>query len=299
MTIFGQFGLRPSQTKHKCLAYFLDIWFLFSYIAVCVSSLLHLGVLFTVYQSELNKIFSLDSIVYVIIIVMTFTLWLFITFKEYDVFFLLEDVVSIRKTKLGKGEIFLITATISMVGTVFLTNGVLVIVTINWNMSSWYIFLNLFQSVYDNTTWMLMWNITFLMCVITLIISREYQKSITDLCIISEERYLCSGKLFEVSERFTELSSVVDKVDSMFSFPVGIILTMTLSSLCAAIYAVVVGENPIIWSMAVVYSALSLGFLLLSLSTLNYRVRNLSRIKNTNKKQVCKVCVVSCQTFWN
>ena len=275
MTIFGQFGLRPSQTKHKCLAYVLDIWFLCSYTAICVPILLQIEVLFSVFQSGLNHIFNLYSAVYAVIIVITFTFWLILTFKKYNICCLLEDVVSIRRATLGKRDIVCITAISSIIGAVFISNGVLTILATNWNISPLYIF---FIVLYANITWMLMWNITFIMCVMALIISREFEECITDLNITSEERSLCADKFFKIAERFTELSLVVNKLDFMFSFAVGIILTMALSTLCCAIYAVVSGEDPTIWYIATAYSALSLGFLLFSLSSLNYRVRNYAHL---------------------
>ena len=186
--------------------------------------------------------------------------------------------VSIRKATLGKRDIVCIAAIGSMIGTVFITNGVLTIAPINWNISPLYIFFIVFASLYANISWMLMWNITFIMCVMALIISRAFEECITDLNITSEERSLCSDKFFKIAERFTELSLVVNKLDFMFSFGVGIILTMALTTLCCAIYAVVSGEDPTIWYIATAYSALSFGFLLFSLSSLNYRVRNFSHL---------------------
>ena len=165
MTMFGNFGLRPSQTKYKCLACFLDIWLICSYTAVCVSSLLHLRELFSVYLSGFHRIFILYSTVYSIIIIITFTLWLVVTCKKYNIFYLIEDVVSIRRATLGKGNVFCMAATISIVGAVLIINGVSTMTAIDRNFSLLHIFLIVFQYIYVNITWMLMWNITFfIMC---------------------------------------------------------------------------------------------------------------------------------------
>ena len=276
MTLFGQFGLRPSQIKHKCLAYCLDIHFICSYIMLCASILLNLAIIIIFFPSNLNQIKDLYGTVYMIIIAFTFTLWLILTFKKYNIFCLLEDVVSIRRAILGKGEIFCAVATMSVVGAIFITYGVIsIIMEIHWNISLLEIILITLNLLFTNVTWMLLWNITFLLCVIALVISREFQKCISDFKnILTEEGSFCSDTFFETEERLRQLTSVVSKVDSMFSFAVGIILTMALSTLCGAIYAVVIGEKPDEWYIAAVYGALSLGFLLFSLSTLNYKVRN-------------------------
>ena len=278
LAMFGQFGLRPSQTKHKCLAYVLDVWFLYSYIVVSVPCLLVFGVYFNAFHLDFNQIYSLYSTIYIIIIFITCTLWLVSIFKKYNIFCLLEDVVSNRKATLVKSDIFCIAVIYIMFGTVFIINGVLPIVAMNLNISHLDIFFIALSSLFVNISWMLMWNITLLMCVMTLIISKEFKKCITDLNIISEERSLCSDEFLKASERFRELSLVVNKLDSMFSFAVGIILSMDLGTLCIVTYAVVTGENPTMWYIATVYSALSLGFLLFSLSTLNNRVRNFSHL---------------------
>ena len=276
MTIFGQFGLRPSQTKHKCLAYFLDIWFLCSYTSMCAGILWILGVLVIPFPSNLSQIRYLYSSVFMIIIFIPFTMWLVLTFKKYNIFCLLEDVVSIRRATLSKTDIFCVTATITVVAAVFITYEVLnTILPIQLNMSLLNILSVILKSVFLYTAWMLMCNITFLLCVIALIISREFQKCVSDMKnTIIEDGTLFSDVFFEIEERFRLLTSIVNKVDSMFCVAVGIILTMTFSTLCGAMYSVVIGDkNPTIWYMSAVYSAVSLGFLLLSLSTLNHRVR--------------------------
>ena len=276
MTIFGQFGLRPSQTKHKCLAYFLDIFFFCSYTAFCTAILWSLGmtIIFSPSNLDLNQMTTLYPSLYNIITLTMFTIWLVLTFKKYNIFCLLEDVVAIRRATLGKTYRFCVIVTIGMVAAIFITNEVLNTILA---ISQLDIFTIILKLVFSNITWMLIWNITFLLCVIALIISREFQKCISDLKnTISDDETLCSDLFFKTEERFRELSSVVNKVDSMFSLPVSIILTMSLSTLCVSIYAMAIGDDPRHWSIAPMYSALSLGFSLFSLSGLNYWVRNLT-----------------------
>ena len=46
----------------------------------------------------------------------------------------------------------------------------------------------------------------------------------------------------ETIERFKKLKSIVNKVDSMFSFALGILLYVALSAMCGAIYVMVTSE---------------------------------------------------------
>ena len=77
MAIFGQFGLRPSQTKHKCLAYVLDIWFICSYSILFLGTIGQLCLVFIVSQQDIQEIQNLFNVSYTIIATFTFTMWLF------------------------------------------------------------------------------------------------------------------------------------------------------------------------------------------------------------------------------
>ena len=120
---------------------------------------------------------------------------------------------------------------------------------------------------------MLVWNITLLLCVNAFIISREFQKCISDLEIdLSENVALFSDIFLRTKERFRELTSVVNRMNTIFSFPLGLILGLALSDMCGAIYSMVTDNTGGKWYIAVMGCAMTLGFPLLSLSNLTYQV---------------------------
>ena len=124
-----------------------------------------------------------------IILLITFTMWLVLTFKKYNLFCLLEDVVSIRRAALSKTDIFCVIATITVIAASFIAYGVLNTFLASSQLD---IFTIILKSVFSNSTWMLMCNITFLLRVIALIISREFQKCFSDMKnAISEDGTLC------------------------------------------------------------------------------------------------------------
>ena len=116
-----------------------------------------------------------------------------------------------------------------------------------------------------NITWMLFWNINLLLCADAFIISREFQKCISDFEIgLSSNGSLFSDIFHETIERFRKLKSIVNKVDSMFSFAVGILLYVALSTMCGAIYTMVTSEIVELWCITAMSCGIALGLLLLS-----------------------------------
>ena len=120
MALFGNFGLRPSQTKFKCLANFLDIWFLCSYTILCLGTIGHLIMTFTVFHGDIKQIPNLFNASFIITATFIFTVWLAVIFKKYNLFCLLEDIIDVRSTKLSKAHRIYIAATVLMVGSVMI-----------------------------------------------------------------------------------------------------------------------------------------------------------------------------------
>ena len=273
MTIFGNFGLRPGQTKYKCFVYFLDIWFLCSYNILCLGTIGQLTVIFTVWNGDIKDIQNVFNVSYSIITTIIFTMWMVVTFKKYNIFCLLEDIVDVKSTKLSKLDILCLTVTISVIGILHIAmNYAMVTLVLSITPNSLYIVLML---IYSNISFMLLWNITLLLCTIVVIMSRELQECVDELEVeLNKDHSLTTYVLSQNMERFKQLICIVNKVDSMFSVAVGIILTTTLSTLCFAIYAVVTGISLGIFYTAVVSCAATLGLLLLWLPSLNHKVGN-------------------------
>ena len=282
MTIFCQFGLRPSQTEHKRLAYVLDIWFICSYSILFLGTIGQLSVQFIVSQQDIQEIQNLFNVSYTIIATFTFTMWLFMTFKKYNLFCLLEDIVDVRSTRLGKGDIFCLAVTMGVIGTLLITINYAMVALLQSIPNS--PIFSMFMLIYANISFTIIWNITLLLCTIVAIISREFQECIDELEIeLNKHNSLNTDVLSQNMERFKQLISIVNKIDSIFSVAVGIILTLTLSTLCGAIYAMVTGINLGIFYSAAASCAATLGLLLLWLPSLNHTVRNKARFPSSSQ----------------
>ena len=239
---------------------------------MCLGTIGQLTITFTVSNEDIKEIQNLFNVSYSSISTIIFTVLLIITFKKYYIFCLLEDIVNVRSAKLRKGDIFCLTVTVSVIGILYIImNYAMVTLVLHLKYKHLYIVLML---IYSNISFMLLWNITLLLCITVVIISREFQKCIDELEIeLNKRDSLTTTVLSQNLEIFKQLISTANKADSMFSFAVGIILTTTLSTSCGAIYAVLIGKSLGIFYSAVASCAAILGLLLLWLPSLNHKVR--------------------------
>ena len=128
--------------------------------------------------------------------------------------------------------------------------------------------------VYGDFLWMLLWNISVFICLVSLIISREFQKCTRDFELGFEEDAPFPCKLFHKTvERFRQLTLVVNKVDEMFSMFVGILLASTFSLIVGIIYFVVARKSFKTEGSNLMFSVLIFAVLLSSLAALHHRVR--------------------------
>ena len=279
MTIFGQVGLRPSQSKYKPLVYFLNILFLGSFITFCVATIgpFHAILKFLGGFKDTVNVFigGFTAITFVI-----FVIWGAVSFKKYNIFCLLDEIILMRKNSLSKGELICLTTAhcIYLFQVLKYSAQALMSTVSSNNISNTDTYtstlLIIRAIVFGDSLWMLLWNISVLICVISLIISREFQECTRDLESGLNENGPFSCKLFyETVERFRQLTLVVNKVDEMFSVLVAILLVTTFSLISGAIYYVVERESFKTFDSILVFSALIFSVLLSSLATLNHRVR--------------------------
>ena len=191
----------------------------------------------------------------------------------------MEDIIDIKSTKLSKGHKIYIAAVFFIFGSLS--------ISIN------YAALRFFLSTYTvhpilivlmlvdlNITWMLFWNIILLLFANAFIISKEFQKCISEFEIgLSSNGSIFSDIFHEAINRFRKLKSIVNKEDSMFSFTVGILLYVELSTMCSDIYIMVISEIVELWYITAVSCGIALALLLISLSDLNYQVRHFKFLK--------------------
>ena len=131
-----------------------------------------------------------------------------------------------------------------------------------------------FEIIFSNLGWLLIWNITFLLCLLAFIVSAEFQECVAELEANLKQRNNILDKVsfYKTIDRFREITTVVRKIDAIFSIPFGIILTLSFSTLCGSVFAVGKGDTLAVWYITTSGSSLILVLFLWSLSNLNHKV---------------------------
>ena len=175
-------------------------------------------------------------------------MWGVVSFKKYNVLCLLREIVHIRMNSLSKGELMFITTVNCIFSVYFLKDIVQAVMLIVSNYSNVQrisnihiiILLTIQSAVHLCIVWMLLWNISVLICLVSLIISREFNECTRDFELgLDEDGHFPCKLYYETVDRFRQLTLVVNKVDEMFSAFVGIILASTFSLICGSTYYVV------------------------------------------------------------
>ena len=274
--VFGHFAFKPAQTNHRCLAYFLSAWFVLWYIILCIVSSVRLYLTFYGYSGDIQEISSLYFITYSITTVVLYTIWLHANFKRYNMFCLLEDVLMVRKYVLGKAVTFFIAGTIFTFGVLFISLNytmIMYLVSYEWDHVFLYISNVILMALFSNVSWILLWNIGFTLVTISFILSREFDKCTRDLeQSFHKSGILSDSVLYGMTDRHRALTAVVGRMDGILAVPLGLVMTVALSTLCGAVYALVSGQTFGMWFSATASSAIVLGVFLVALTDLNHKV---------------------------
>ena len=136
------------------------------------------------------------------------------------------------------------------------------------------IFLLLIEMlVYPNIPWMSLVCTTLMRNVLSIVLSREFNHCNSVLQNIIIEQTYSANFFTDIKKRFYKLSSMVEKVDDVFSSFVAINLVLSLGMLCGALYTPVKERIYLEgWLMPVGYSMLILLILLPPLANLNSKV---------------------------
>ena len=223
MTLFGTFGVKPSQMRHKCAAYLINIWFVLCYITVCAVGGIQFLVTLVYMGESPDLIDQMYSLSYAIIAGILYTVWVYLVYKEYNLYCLLEEILSIRRNKLSKKEKCCIGILITVFVALFVLINYVMGTMVNSDWSSG-VALNVFfivvLTVYSNISYMLVWNITLLLCFITLVLSSEFQHCVSGLkisLVAGGRPSFCKESFYRTAERFRELTEVVNQVGSFVS----------------------------------------------------------------------------------
>ena len=276
MTIFGQCGWRPGQCRVKYITYIINTWLFCSFIFVCFSNIHFTAVVLS--SAEFNSMRKWSYIGYTSIVIVLFGMWVIILLKRCNLICLLEHILHVRRHNLTKTGFLAVLIILTLFLAINCNISLIIMVRVDSLFGTddkvsvrYLLYLELLLST--SFSWMLVLNISFLICVISIILSREFKKSLTTLEEhLKEDKILDIDTLYATTERLREVTSVVNKMDEMFSGVVGVILTMALTCLCVAVYAVLSGQSPVSWYIGGIYSTVILTMLLPSLSSLNYQV---------------------------
>ena len=317
LVFFGQFGLRLKQSKHRCLPLIFNTMFLISYCSVWFGSVGMLTVFYLIPDWHRSDISRISDVAFALIMPVLFTTWAFVCFKSYNLYSLLEDLIKIRQNSLSKSTLIPVIFAVEDFFTPYSHHGYY-----------WFLKVVFYNHVifYTMAAWMVIMNLSFLMCIISIILVREFDACIAHLktCISNANNgnntdnsrgnasndginvenssnnqnsntnnvdnkginpesttnigdsnaQLCFSidLFYDTADRFLELASVVNSADVMLRVPLGIILAVSMGSLCIGVYAVVVGGGIETWYFLILLSGSAILALLPSLSALHNKV---------------------------
>ena len=288
MMLFGLFGHRSGQIKNKCLSFLMNFICFINYLILCVVTINYLRLMLISYDYAL--IFYAGVC---ILFVIYYTFLLYICYKNYNLFCLLQDVRGIRKMCMQKKNTIYIlimfvliiinfSASISfslysIVVPAFKGSDVhFTIKTSNPTLNGFVALIEAF--LFPIVQYSLMVIPSFMVNVLSTVIANEFNKFNEDFENSMEKRNALSvEELSKMTDRFYDLTLIVNKVDAMFAYPVALSLVASLGSLCMTVYKTVKYNANLgtpLGSLNVSVSVLTLMLLFPSLTSLNTKVNN-------------------------
>ena len=122
--------------------------------------------------------------------------------------------------------------------------------------------------------WMCFLCTSYVLSVINLVLAAEYDKIVTDLHFQLDKDNCLSKETFTyATENFFELTSLVDKVNDIFSDLVAVNLCLSLGLLCAVTYGILIDDGSVLgWGVAIKMATGILVLILLLATILNEKV---------------------------
>lgn len=306
MALFGSFGCRTGQTKYKMLSFLLNLICVLNSTVVTI-----LNVITILNFLDKKNVNSLFMITFESINTVTTVCLLAILYKKYNLIMLLKKVKNIRQCHLTKWEVLhilvILLSILSVTIYIYALNIRFIVKLYRRGLIAFYqpykwkisnpilIQILLFSEtmLHLNVSWLLTSSTGFMICVISLVLSKEFQKCVLDLeKSFTEQRCLTEDTFNQSKDRFYKLVSVVQKVDEMFSFFIGFVLIQSLALLCFAIYSSLQGQDIEAWTAQVILSSLAVATLLPPLAKLSSKVNTEVEVKtistqNESKQSLC------------
>ena len=288
MVPFGLFGFRPAQLGKLKIGYIINTIVLLIYLLV-----LSMGFGYYNYPKDYRNTAYKFMAAYVILMFIKFILLIFRLYKHYNLFFLLEDIKKVRRNSLERQELscifVILTVILAMVMVMenYLISNVLEVfdnLELKWTpiaMDTNNPILSKFFAILEGIIYMSVTNISvlltsFLVIVIAVVFSKEFEKCIQELAAEIKEDSSLSNNLFSKSaERFYELTAVLQKADDLLSTTIGFNVMLCLGMLCGGVYACLIGDGTFKeWYLPISSSIVTFIVLLSQIVALNSKVNN-------------------------
>ena len=187
------------------------------------------------------------------LVIVELTLLNYMLYKKYNLISLLKDLTNTRQNKLSRGDIISIVlmAILILMTQIYLNviygplvskyfNNIDLAGAITFKSDNKFLLgisLFLLHVVYVNTVWWLLLSTSFLIGMISIILSREFQTCASFLQNEIKENGSVSLNAFTTAtERFNDLAQVTYKVDNLFSTLVGMSVVASTGNLCSTVY---------------------------------------------------------------
>ena len=284
MVLFGFLGHRPGQLFKGCSSYLFNSYVIFNCFIIFINALSGL----VKHEHTINHIFFIFFNIAAILMVFLLT---YKFYKKNNLYSLFVEVTNTCTNTSWKEYTFAAFLFFGVILSSFIYNLFEWIIHLNMILTTdkrfsyeWftiiiieqtYVKMLVFIETWVNTfTWMCFLCTSYTLSVINLMLSAEYDKIANDLhSKLHKEKCLSTETFSHATERFYELTSLVDKVDDMFSDIVAVNLALSLASLCTISYGIILDDGTVQdWGIGIKMSTAILVLILLPTTLLNEKV---------------------------
>ena len=287
MLPFGLLGFRPGQIWKPLFGYEMNFIPIFNYIITLL-----ITINYFIVKKNYNDASNIFFAVFVVFISIKFTWLMYIFYKGYNLFNLIEDIHKTRKKKLGRRELIYIFITLIIILSVITYvikhfSGIVVSVFRTGTSESWRpfsiktsnpilkkIFVVLEFLVYLSVSWSSFFLTSFMILTIVIVLRTEFVHCVEELQNEIERNTSLSSEIFsETVQRFYKLTNILHKADNILSPIIGLNITICMVMLCGVVYKCLVGNcNFAQWNLPTITSVVILIILLPPVIATNNKV---------------------------
>ena len=282
MMMFGLFGHRPGQINNKIFSFSLNLLCFINYLIILVVVVWYLRVILINYQHVDFVLIFFAGFCTLLAGYSTFLLYIF--YKKYNLFCLLQDTKNLQKGCMKKIHLvyvwmMFLLIVINFSATICISLDDIIVPSFTGSDPSLSGLVMLVELLlYSIVAYSLIVAPSFMVSVLSIVMATEFDRCSEDFeNSLKKADKLSVAELSKMTDKFDDLTLMVDKVDAMFSLPVGLTLAASLGSLCMTVYKTVTfgfDFTTSLGSLNVSGSALALMILLPSLTLLYSKVNS-------------------------